>query len=120
MGTRWMTTLRKLPTSRLNKKISAIQSVGLAPSSSAKCSNGCCIVCSRGQLVVSMRPIVKRRALRGVLLRSRKADQIAAPNLKMGRYMAITMPPTNTPRMAMIAGSSRLLIASTAASTSAS
>ena len=42
------------------------------------------------------------------------------PNLKMGRYIAMTMPPTSTPRIAMIIGSSRLDMLSTALSTSAS
>ena len=46
--------------------------------------------------------------------------QTAAPSLKIGRYMAMTRPPTSTPRIAMMSGSSKLLIASTAASTSAS
>ncbi len=47
-------------------------------------------------------------------------DQMTAPSLKIGRYIATTMPPTSTPRMTMIIGSSRLDSASTAASTSAS
>ena len=47
-------------------------------------------------------------------------DQMTAPILKIGRYIAMTRPPTSTPRMAMIIGSSRLLMLSTALSTSAS
>jgi len=43
-----------------------------------------------------------------------------APSLKIGRYMAITMPPMRTPSTTMIKGSSRLDSASTASSTSAS
>jgi hypothetical protein len=50
----------------------------------------------------------------------RQRGQTTAPSLKIGRYMAMTRPPTSTPRIAMISGSSKLLIASTAASTSAS
>ncbi len=42
------------------------------------------------------------------------------PSLKIGRYIAITMPPTSTPRIAMMIGSSRLDMLSTALSTSAS
>ncbi len=40
------------------------------------------------------------------------------PSLKIGRYIAMTRPPTSTPSTAMISGSSRLDIASTALSTS--
>ena len=47
-------------------------------------------------------------------------DQMTAPILKIGRYIAMTRPPTSTPSMAMIIGSSRLLMLSTALSTSAS
>ena len=47
-------------------------------------------------------------------------NQITAPILKIGRYIAITSPPTSTPRIAMISGSSRLLRPSTALSTSSS
>ena len=47
-------------------------------------------------------------------------DQTTAPSLKIGRYMAMTRPPTSTPRMAMISGSSRLDMLSTALSTSSS
>ncbi len=58
---------------------------------------------------------------RGYLLDDlRERGQTAAPSLKIGRYIAMTRPPTSTPRIAMISGSSKLLIASTAASTSAS
>lgn len=46
--------------------------------------------------------------------------QMVAAILKIGRYMAITMPPTMTPMMTMIIGSSRLLRASTALLTSSS
>ena len=46
--------------------------------------------------------------------------QTTAPSLKIGRYIATTMPPTSTPRITMMNGSSRLDNASTAASTSAS
>ena len=61
-----------------------------------------------------------RRARRFRDIASRGAHQTTAPSLKIGRYMAMTRPPTSTPRIAMISGSSKLLIASTAASTSAS
>ncbi len=44
----------------------------------------------------------------------------AWPILKIGRYMAITMPPMSTPRTTMIIGSIRLDSASTASSTSCS
>ena len=47
-------------------------------------------------------------------------DHTTEPSLKIGRYIAITRPPTSTPSTAMISGSSRLDIASTALSTSAS
>ncbi len=47
-------------------------------------------------------------------------DQTTAPSLKIGRYIAMTRPPTSTPRIAMISGSSKLDMASTALSTSAS
>ena len=47
-------------------------------------------------------------------------DHTTAPSLKIGRYIAITRPPTSTPRIAMISGSSRLDMLSTALSTSAS
>ena len=40
--------------------------------------------------------------------------------LKMGRYMATTMPPTTTPRKTIIIGSSNEVSAVTAASTSSS
>lgn len=43
-----------------------------------------------------------------------------APSLKIGRYIAITNPPTITPSTAMIKGSNRLLKPSTRSSTSAS
>ena len=43
-----------------------------------------------------------------------------APILKIGKYIAITSPPTRTPSTAMINGSSRLLNPSTRLSTSAS
>jgi hypothetical protein len=57
---------------------------------------------------------------RGDLLQHVGGGQITAPSLKMGRYMAMTRPPTSTPRITMISGSSRLERPSTAASTSAS
>ncbi len=47
-------------------------------------------------------------------------NHTTAPSLKIGRYIAITRPPTSTPRIAMISGSSRLDMLSTALSTSAS
>src|SRR5690606_8756550 len=37
-----------------------------------------------------------------------QVDQITEPILKIGRYIATTRPPTSTPRIAMINGSSRL------------
>ena len=42
------------------------------------------------------------------------------PNLKIGRYIAITKPPISTPKTTMMSGSIRLDIASTASSTSCS
>ena len=57
---------------------------------------------------------------RGAFLEHVDERQMTAPSLKMGRYIATTRPPTSTPRMTMISGSSRLESASTAASTSAS
>src|SRR4029077_10512216 len=50
----------------------------------------------------------------------KSARQTTDPSLKIGRYMAITRLPTSTPRITMIMGSSRLDMASTALSTSAS
>ena len=56
-----------------------------------------------------------------IRLRGREQfDQTTEPSLKIGRYMAMTRLPTSTPRIAMIKGSSRLDIESTALSTSAS
>ena len=46
--------------------------------------------------------------------------QTTAPSLKMGRYMAMTMPPIRVPSTTMMIGSIRLDIASTASSTSCS
>ena len=46
--------------------------------------------------------------------------QTASPSLKIGRYMAITMPPISVPSTTMIIGSIRDESASTASSTSAS
>src|SRR5690606_19290669 len=57
---------------------------------------------------------------RGHFLEQLGERQMTAPSLKIGRYMATTRPPTSTPRITMISGSSRLERASTAASTSAS
>ena len=50
----------------------------------------------------------------------RAALQTTAPILKIGRYIAMTRPPTRTPRIAMISGSSKLDMLSTALSTSSS
>ena len=44
----------------------------------------------------------------------------AAAIWKMGRYMAMIMPPTTPPRKTIMKGSSRAVMASTAASTSSS
>ena len=52
--------------------------------------------------------------------RGRRDRQTAWPILKIGRYMAITMPPISVPSTTMIIGSIRLDSASTASSTSAS
>ncbi len=81
LGTRWMTTFRKLPTSSPSTALTMTNSAGFC----AKSSN-----------------------------------QTTAPSLKIGRYIAMTRPPTSTPRIAMISGSSSDDIASTALSTSAS
>jgi len=43
---------------------------------------------------------------RGALLEDVEQRQMTAPSLKMGRYIAMTRPPTSTPRMTMISGSS--------------
>ena len=83
IGSRWITTFRKLPTSSENTKALPVSSAWF---------------------VEAARPV----------------RQTTAPSLKIGRYIATTMPPTSTPRITMMSGSSRLDSASTAASTSAS
>lgn len=45
-------------------------------------------------------------------------DYTTSPSLKIGRYIATTMPPMRPPSTTMIMGSMRLLSASTASSTS--
>ena len=71
--------------------------------------------------IMSLQPF-KRNAALGAAFRggSRSVVSRRLPSLKIGRYIAITRPPTSTPRITMISGSSRLDIASTALSTSAS
>ena len=59
-----------------------------------------------------------RRAGSGAL--RRRHGYTAEPSLKMGRYIAITMPPISVPSTTMIIGSIRLASASTVSSTSCS
>jgi len=64
-----------------------------------------------------------RREQGGILREQRhgrRSGQITAPSLKIGRYIAMTSPPTSTPRIAMMSGSSSEDRPSTAESTSSS
>ena len=70
-----------------------------------------------------IRQILERDAARGGIPASglpRKDQPTTLPSWKIGRYIAMTRPPTITPRITMMRGSSRLDIESTALSTSAS
>ena len=62
----------------------------------------------------------KQRGVRRQQRHGRGLDQITAPSLKIGRYIAMTRPPTSTPRIAMMSGSSSDERPSTAVSTSSS
>src|SRR5690606_37242738 len=118
-----MTTLRKLPISRENRKTTATKSSGEE-------ANSACIFDyeSPGGARRSEKFFVPRWG--GLLQRPEESavgarptgdplhPQITEPILKIGRYMATTRPPTRTPRIAMIIGSSKLLRLSTALSTS--
>jgi hypothetical protein len=121
-----MTTFRKLPISSANRNTTAVKSRGAS-------LNNCRI--SISNTLVGARPADDPSPRRSLYSRPAAAlraydprdhgslaprPQITAPILKIGRYMATTRPPTSTPRMAMIIGSSRLLRLSTALSTSSS
>jgi len=72
-----------------------------------------------GHSCVSRMKTPRRRAASSVCLNAVRR-QTTEPSLKIGRYIAITRPPTSTPSTAMISGSNRLDMESTALSTSAS
>ena len=78
----------------------------------------------RAQPGTTMRsgPLRGARARPAVKMRTGNAPRsyTTAPSLKIGRYMAITMPPMRVPSTTMIIGSIRLDSASTASSTSCS
>ena len=106
-----MTTFRKLPTSRPSTTQTPMKSAGL-PASSSRNIHGC--PCVQKETPRPSKGAAFRVQLRGGV------SYTTAPSLKIGRYIAMTRPPTSTPRIAMISGSSRLDMLSTALSTSAS
>ncbi len=117
-GMRRITTLRKLPTSKPRMPATAIQAH--SGSKSRRC----------GISMMWIFPLYGADARRGesrlapcgmVLLESvTPLRQTVPASLKIGRYSEMTMPPTMTPRITMINGSSRVLSVSTAFSTSSS